>query len=103
MCVIEGVRLVGLYSLSCNDCMSIYLSLMCVIEGVCLVGSYSLSCRLPANSGHRHGYHAGKNYHNQERIHHISTGMVCEIDKNVCEGGIEITGSYIGFFRTCQV
>ena len=31
--------------------------------GVCFVGSYPICCRLPAHSGHWHGFYAGANYH----------------------------------------
>lgn len=76
----ESCRMICDCCLRCNVLkmmnVAVYWWLVCLIEGVCLAGSYPLSCRLPANPGHRHGYHAGKNYYNQERIHHISTGKV---------------------------
>ena len=43
---------------------------------ICSVGSYSISCRIPTNIGHWHGYHAGENYYNKERIYYISTGTI---------------------------
>ena len=46
-----------------------------LLTGVCSAGSYPLSCRLPANTSHRHGYHAGENYYHKEGLHHICAGI----------------------------
>jgi len=46
-----------------------------LLTGVCSARSYPLSCRLPANTSHRHGYHAGENYYHKEGIHHICSGI----------------------------
>ena len=47
----------------------------CILSaGVCPAGPNPLCRGLPANFGHWHGYHAGKNHYHKEGINHISTG-----------------------------
>ena len=50
---------------------------LCNIVGICLAWTYTVCCRLPANTGHWHGYHAGAYHHNQEGIHHLGTSHLC--------------------------
>ena len=45
-----------------------------LLLGIRLVGPYSIRRGLPADPGHRHGYHAGAYHHNQEGFHHVRAG-----------------------------
>jgi len=81
-CVTVLLHLIYLYSVTSSLCGVLFkFTFICLVlekctlsAGVCPAGPNPLCRGLPANVGHRHGYHAGKNHYHKEGINHISTG-----------------------------
>jgi len=81
-CVTVHRHLIYLFSVTSSLCGVLFkFTFICpVLEkcilsaGICPAGSNPLCRGLPANLGHWHGYHAGKNHYHKEGINHISTG-----------------------------